>query len=116
MSAMAPIVGQLGPAHTRYVKNLYRRSLRLAQDWYWRREELREISVKIRLLFDAQKSLANPKLIEATLLNTERILAVNAHPIPFVATSGNGGTKWERNTPIPEEVLRRGCLPHDNYT
>ncbi|EGF78193.1 hypothetical protein BATDEDRAFT_91044 [Batrachochytrium dendrobatidis JAM81] len=109
------IVSQtLTSAHTRYVKGLYRRSLRLAESWYWQRPEQRETCVKLRALFDNDKILTNPKEIELTLLNAERLLALNAHPTPYIAPSGFNGTSWERNLPIPEELIRRGVTPVDN--
>nr|KAJ3410305.1 hypothetical protein HK105_002965 [Polyrhizophydium stewartii] len=73
------------------------------------------MSVKIRALFDAGRDISNPHEIRAALMNTERILAANVHPTPFIQPTGYGGTKYERNVPVPEEVLRRGVVPVDNY-
>ncbi|KAI8927662.1 hypothetical protein BC831DRAFT_398418 [Entophlyctis helioformis] len=107
---------QISPAHTRYVKGMFRRSLRLAQDWYWKRNEYRETCVKIRALFDHNKNISNPMEINALLMATEQLIAANAHPTPFVYPSGYNGTKWERNAPFPDELTRRGVTPFDNYS
>ncbi|TPX61149.1 hypothetical protein PhCBS80983_g01261 [Powellomyces hirtus] len=75
---------QLGTkAHRIYVTRLYRRSLRLAQDWYWQRNECREKSMLIRRLFDQNKAMNNPKEIQMVLARTEMELAMNHHPQPY---------------------------------
>ena len=105
-------------AHKIYVKRLYRRSLRLAQDWYWRREEFREKALIIRGYFDAGRNITNLREAEEALGHTEHLLAVYRHPQPFTCNAAfsllfsqplldinsNGGTKFERNTPFPPEV------------
>ena len=71
-------------AHQRYVKQLYKRSLRLANDWYWQRAEFREKAIMIRGMFEANKDLSNPKEIEAVLLQTEHTLASYMHHNPYL--------------------------------
>ena len=99
----------LGPieqkAHSTYVKSLYRQSLRLAMDWYWRREEYREKALILRQLFDQNAKEKNLKLIQDHLAYTEQTLAVYAHPQPFKYVDAPGGTKFERNIPLPKEVI-----------
>ncbi|KAJ1344473.1 hypothetical protein BSLG_001033 [Batrachochytrium salamandrivorans] len=70
--------------------------------------------VKLRALFDNDKLLTNPKEIELALLNAERLISANAHPTPYIAPTGFNGTSWERNYPVPEELIRRGVMPVDN--
>ncbi|KAJ3008436.1 hypothetical protein HKX48_008541 [Thoreauomyces humboldtii] len=131
--------GQLGTtAHRIYVTRLYRRALRLSADWHWQRTEMREKNLIIREMFDANKHLNNPREIEQVLGRTEWELAVNYHPQPYytrlgaVAEMGGpciltnsllfcfpdptapGGSKWERNIPFPEELIKRGVTPFDN--
>ncbi|KAI8822231.1 uncharacterized protein EV422DRAFT_526154 [Fimicolochytrium jonesii] len=106
---------QLGTkAHKIYVTRLYRRSLRLAQDWYWQRVEFRQKAVQIRQLFDEGKQLDNPKHVEALLGKTELILATYYHPQPYFSPAAPGGSKWERNIPFPEELIKRGVTIFDN--
>ncbi|KAJ2993066.1 hypothetical protein HDV02_002657 [Globomyces sp. JEL0801] len=64
-------------AHNLYVRRLYKRSLRLAMDWYWRREEYREKAILIRREFERNKSLSNVKLVERTIGYTEYMLGMN---------------------------------------
>lgn len=54
-------------AHKLYVKRLYKRSLKLAQDWYWQRSEFREKAMMIRMQFEANKNLTNMQEIEIHL-------------------------------------------------
>ncbi|KAI8911283.1 hypothetical protein DFJ77DRAFT_469493 [Powellomyces hirtus] len=106
---------QLGTqAHRIYVTRLYRRSLRLAQDWYWQRSECREKSMLIRRLFDQNKGMNNPKEIQMVLARTEMELAMNYHQQPYYSPTAPGGSKWERNIPFPEELVKRGVTPFDN--
>ncbi|TPX44039.1 hypothetical protein SeMB42_g04457 [Synchytrium endobioticum] len=102
------------PAHRTYVCRLYRKSLRLAADWYWQRRECREKQVIIRAMFDANKHESNPKLVAVHLRKAEEALAYYFHPIPYISPTAPGGSKWERNVPIPEELLKRGVTLFDN--
>jgi NADH dehydrogenase (ubiquinone) 1 beta subcomplex subunit 9 len=110
-----PVVGQLSnSAHRNYVSRLYRRSLKLTQDWYWRREEFREKALIIRGYFEASKSLTNIAQVEEACGYTEHLLAVYRHPQPHICKplllssldiNSPGGTKFERNLPLSEEVI-----------
>lgn len=87
MSFWKPAVQSIStPAHQIYVKRLYRRSLKLAQDWYWRREEYREKALIIRNYFEAGRNITNLKEVEEALGHTEHLLAVYRHPQPFTCT------------------------------
>ena len=81
--SLAPL--QLGtPAHRTYVCRLYRKSLRLAADWYWQRRECREKQVMIRAMFDGNKNESNPRIVAAQLREAEKALAYYFHPIPYI--------------------------------
>lgn len=85
MTFWKPVVNSLeSQAHQIYVKRLYRRSLKLAQDWYWRREEYREKALIIRNYFEAGKQLTNKKQVEEALGFTESLLAAYRHPQPHI--------------------------------
>ncbi|KAI8592937.1 hypothetical protein HDU88_000115 [Geranomyces variabilis] len=108
---------QLGTAaHRIYVTRLYRRSLRLAQDWYWQRSECREKSMLIRQLFDNAKHMNNPREVQMLLGRVELELSSNYHQQPYYNPTAFGGSKWERNIPFPEELIKRGVTPFDNCT
>ncbi|KAI9098718.1 hypothetical protein DFS34DRAFT_593335 [Phlyctochytrium arcticum] len=110
---VAPV--QLGTqAHKRYITRLYRRSLRLAGDWYWQRTEFREKALTIRYLFDKNARITSPKEVENLIAQTEMMLAVYHHPVPYKYPTAPGGSKWERNIPFPEELCKRGVTPFDN--
>ncbi|KAJ3303094.1 hypothetical protein HDV03_004173 [Kappamyces sp. JEL0829] len=112
-----PVLGQLNtPAHRIYITRLYRRSLKLAQDWHWRREEYREKALIIRSYFEASRHLTNIAQVEEACGHTEYLLAAYRHPQPHIYINAPGGSKFERNTPFPEEVLKRGVTPFDNYS
>ncbi|KAL1919942.1 uncharacterized protein VTP21DRAFT_1874 [Calcarisporiella thermophila] len=88
------------PAHTRYVQSLYRRALRLSQDWYYvRREFAREKAVEIRARFEKNRNITNPKAIERLTQSAERELEEFAHPDPYKYPTAPDGSKWERNLP-----------------
>jgi len=91
--------------HKRYVQKLYKKSLKLANDWYWQVDEARAKQMIIRKLFDDNKDLSSPQDIMQTLKQTEYYLAYYAHPQPYIRPSAPGESKWERNVPFPEEVF-----------
>lgn len=103
-------------AHTLYVKRLYKRSLKLASDWYWQRAEFREKALIIRGLFEAHKSLTNYQEIEAqlgfmsnlTAAQAEHLLAQYHTTRPYILPHRFGGSSWERNVPVPDEMIERG--------
>ncbi|TPX63689.1 hypothetical protein SpCBS45565_g06434 [Spizellomyces sp. 'palustris'] len=84
MNSVVTTPVQLGTAaHRIYVTRLYRRSLRLAADWYWQRAEFREKALIIRHLFEQNRNNPNPKEIEKLIARTELMLATYHHPQPY---------------------------------
>jgi NADH dehydrogenase (ubiquinone) 1 beta subcomplex subunit 9 len=65
-------------------------------------------------MFDANMNESNPKLVAQLLRETEVALAYYYHPNPYKFPTAPGGTKWERNVPVPEEMVRRGVTIFDN--
>ena len=92
-------------AHTRYVQKLYKKSLKLANDWYWQVDEARAKQMIIRKMFDDNRDLTSPQEIVQALKKTEYYLAYYAHPQPYIRPAAPGGSKWERNVPFPQEVF-----------
>jgi NADH dehydrogenase (ubiquinone) 1 beta subcomplex subunit 9 len=103
-------------SHAKYVQRLYKRSLKLAYDWYWQRSEYREKALIIRQLFENNRHLSNQIEITQHLRNTELLLAKYAHPQPYIAPTAPNGTKWERNIPVPQHVIDKGVTLLDNYS
>lgn len=92
-------------AHTLYVKKLYRKSLKLVSDWYWQVDEARAKALIVRHMFEENRDLVSPQEIVESLQRTEHMLALYAHPQPYIRPSAPGGSKWERNVPFPQEVF-----------
>ena len=90
--------------HTKYVQKLYKKSLKLVNDWYWQLDEARAKSLMIRQLFEDNRNLTSQQEIISALKRTEYLLALYAHPQPYIRPTAPGGTKWERNVPFPQEV------------
>lgn len=86
MSATAAATSTLQNAHRRHVQSLYKRSLKLALDWYIQRDLWRQKALDIRAQFERNKHVTNPKEIQALLKNTEKELQSWAHPDPYKCT------------------------------
>lgn len=70
--------------HSLYVLRLYRRSLKLAQDWYWQRTEFREKALLIREQFERSRHEENPRMREHLVADSERMLAQCYHHQPYI--------------------------------
>ncbi|KAL8306708.1 hypothetical protein RB593_005559 [Gaeumannomyces tritici] len=77
--------------------SLYRRSLKLSLDWAVHRHLWRGQALYIRSLFEANKSIKEPRQIR----ETETLLDTWKHPDPFCHPTAPGGSKFERNLPPP---------------
>ena len=100
--------------HSIYVTRLYRKSLKLVRDWYLIHSELRINSCKLRLLFKENRFITS-KLEKLELIKqTEHILNIYHHPNPYIYPTAPGGSKWERNLGIPEDIIKRGVRIIDN--
>merc|ERR1711939_429729 len=94
-----PVVVPFSAAHRSYVKTLYRRSLKNAQDWYVRRDLWRNKAIEIRVLFEKHRDVRDPRRVAAMLAEVEADAAKLKHPDPYIGPLSPGGTKWERNIP-----------------
>ncbi|KXL49883.1 hypothetical protein M433DRAFT_139205 [Acidomyces richmondensis BFW] len=83
------------------VLKLYRRSLKLALDWAVHRYLWRGQAVYIRSLFEANKHVTQPRLQRELIAQTEAILEKWKHPDPYRPPTAPGGSKYERNLPVP---------------
>ncbi|KAI6867078.1 hypothetical protein KC318_g19865, partial [Hortaea werneckii] len=82
-------------------RHLYRRSLKLALDWAVHRYLWRGQAVYIRSLFEANKHITQPRQQRALIDQTEEILNKWKHPDPYKPPTAPGGSKHERNLPVP---------------
>ncbi|KAJ3416091.1 SET domain-containing protein 9 [Chytridiales sp. JEL 0842] len=82
-------------------------------DWFWQRSEFTEKRMLLREAFERNRGITNPKEMQILVEMGERLVATYAHPQPYINMSAPGGSKWERNTPFPEELsVRPSSLPN----
>ncbi|KAG0307728.1 hypothetical protein BGZ98_010008 [Dissophora globulifera] len=84
-------------AHRRLVQSLYKRSLKTAQDWYIDTNLFRRKAVELRMQFEANKNLRQPRQIALAIQQAEQHLIDFGHPDPYIAPTAPGGSKFERN-------------------
>jgi NADH dehydrogenase (ubiquinone) 1 beta subcomplex subunit 9 len=70
----------------------------------------------IRRIFEANKKISNIKEVEILLGTTEYLLAAYANPSPIIPIDSPGGTRFERNIPFPEEVLKPSNLVGSSWS
>lgn len=90
-------------ANSKRVASLFRQALRTAFDHSMKFEVYRAEQNKIRKLFDANKKIDDEATLEKVIKSTESKLAQWKHPDPYIPPCRPGGTKYQRNTPIPHE-------------
>ncbi|KAK6705616.1 hypothetical protein SNK03_009468 [Fusarium graminearum] len=71
--------------------SLYRRSLKLALDWAVHRHLWRGQALYIRSLFEANRSVTDPRHQRALLTETEKLLESWKHPDPYTPPTAPGG-------------------------
>ncbi|CAD6884004.1 unnamed protein product [Tilletia controversa] len=95
-SSTSPAFSQ---AHKSRVKSLYRRYLKNALDWYVRRDLWRDRAIEIRIEFERNRHIRNPRELARVLKEAEDHLNEIKHPDPYKPALFEDGTKWERNIP-----------------
>ncbi|KAF2481954.1 hypothetical protein BDY17DRAFT_299990 [Neohortaea acidophila] len=88
-------------ASKQHVLHLYRRSLKLALDWAVNRNLWRGQALYIRSLFEANKHVTQPRQQRAIIEETEGLLESYKHPEPYRPPTAPGGSKYQRNLPVP---------------
>ncbi|KAM0715856.1 hypothetical protein Q7P37_008370 [Cladosporium fusiforme] len=83
------------------ILSLYRRSLKLALDWAVHRYVWRGQAMYIRGLFEANKHVTEPRQQRLIVDEAESLLEKWKHPDPYRAPTAPGGSKYERNLPVP---------------
>lgn len=99
MSSILPFT----EANSKRVASLFRQALRTAFDHSVKFDVYRNEQNRIRKLFDANSKVSEPEALERIIANTESKLAQWKHPDPYIPPCRPGGTKYQRNTPIPKE-------------
>ncbi|KAF2201903.1 hypothetical protein GQ43DRAFT_393298 [Delitschia confertaspora ATCC 74209] len=83
------------------VLRLYRRSLKLSLDWAVHRYLWRGQAMYIRSLFEAKKNVTEPRQLRMLIKETQELLEKWKHPDPYRPPTAPGGSKYERNLPVP---------------
>ncbi|KAI5481876.1 hypothetical protein MNV49_000153 [Pseudohyphozyma bogoriensis] len=94
-----PAVSPFSVAHKRYVQHLYRRALKGSLDWYVRRDLWRNKAIEIRVQFERNRDVKDPRAVAALLNEAEKEVQRLSHPDPYKPSLFPDGTKWERNVP-----------------
>lgn len=99
MPSTPAAVSPFSNAHRRYVQHLYRRALKGAQDWYVRRDLWRNRAIEIRVMFERNRNIRDPRAVAKLLNEAEEEVQRMSHPDPYRPSLFPDGTKWERNVP-----------------
>ncbi|KAH0544015.1 hypothetical protein FGG08_001783 [Glutinoglossum americanum] len=83
------------------VCSLYRRSLKLSLDWAVHRSLWRGQALYIRSLFEENRNVRDPRQQKVLFQEAEDLLGKWKHPDPYHAPTAPGGSKYERNMPVP---------------
>lgn len=83
---------------------MYRRSLKNLLSWAIHRDLFYEEADKLRDSFETNKNEADVDRIDRLLAAGEAKLLQNIHPDPYTVPWYVGGSKWERNPPVPPEI------------
>lgn len=86
------------------VLRLYRKSLKNIMSWCSNRELYYGQVDRVRGLFEAQRHVSDPQLIDELIRRGEEKLESVRHPDPYVVPYYVGGTKYARNPPVPPEM------------
>lgn len=92
--------------HKQRVCTLYYRALKTQLSWVVSREAFNEVARDLRNQIEAHRHEADPRRINILVSKFEDRLKQYAHPDPYTLPTDPGGTKWERNVPVPEEACR----------
>mmetsp|Transcript_6767 Transcript_6767/g.14901 ORF Transcript_6767/g.14901 Transcript_6767/m.14901 type:complete len:107 (-) Transcript_6767:120-440(-) len=99
-------------AHRVRVQNLYRHAIKLTHNWCIDRDVLIVEATKLRAQFDEHKKENNFALAQQLCADGEAQLVKYQHPDPYIQPYMPGGTKWQRNTPVPTELLENPYISH----
>ncbi|EKX36598.1 hypothetical protein GUITHDRAFT_155205 [Guillardia theta CCMP2712] len=99
-------------AHKARVCRLYRRAIKTLMDWVVDREVLSEQAIQVRNQIERHRHEPNIAYAEDLLKAGEARLKKYAHPDPYILPEMPGGTKWQRNLPVPHEIWDQPYVKH----
>lgn len=91
-------------AHRQRIMHLYRHALKTCLDWSGDRRQWYMRARAIRAEFESNRNLTSREQAERLLEHGEKLLADWQHPNPIVSPYYVGGTAFQRNPPMPENV------------
>eukprot|EP00300_Choanocystis_sp_HF-7_P024334 c25759_g1_i1.p2 GENE.c25759_g1_i1~~c25759_g1_i1.p2 ORF type:complete len:137 (+),score=26.59 c25759_g1_i1:39-449(+) len=103
------------PVHTLRVMRLYRNVLMTTYDWVVHRRIFLEKAKEIRAAFDANKNVTDDIQIEKLVLKGQDWLYEHMHPEPYIFNTLPGGSKYQRNTPPPDWLVRGPVYDHHGH-
>lgn len=80
---------------------MYRRALKQSLDWIVFRDIWRQKAIEIRVKFERNRDVRDPRAVAKLLHEAELLLAKTEHPDPYRPPLAADGSKWERNLPPP---------------
>jgi len=93
------------------VLSLYKKVLVLARDHSGHMREYWYTEVgRARAAFEAHRAEQDPRVIEGHIQAAERWLKENAHWAPYKLPYAEDGSKFQRNTPVPEDLTNEDRL------
>jgi len=105
-------MSQYTAAHVQRVQRLYRQALKLVHHWAVDREVLSRQAILVRAQFEANRGVSNLAEAETLVEKGEAKLASLEHPDPYRNPYLPGSTLYQRNTPVPQELLHNPYAAH----
>ncbi|KAH7423946.1 hypothetical protein KP509_12G082400 [Ceratopteris richardii] len=104
MSATSAAIAAYRAQQRQRVRLLYRRALKHTRDRAVIRDLFYIEADKRRAEFDVNKHETSIEAIDRLIEKGEQRFEREKHPDPYIKPWALGGSKWQRNPPIPEEV------------
>ncbi|KAI5081939.1 hypothetical protein GOP47_0001682 [Adiantum capillus-veneris] len=104
MNAATAAIAAYRAQQRQRVRLLYRQALKHTRDHCVIRNLFYIEADKRRAEFEAHRDEVDIDAIDRLIGRGEARLEKQKHPDPYIIPWAVGGTKWERNPPIPEEV------------
>eukprot|EP00243_Klebsormidium_subtile_P005452 TRINITY_DN217_c0_g1_i1.p1 TRINITY_DN217_c0_g1~~TRINITY_DN217_c0_g1_i1.p1 ORF type:complete len:114 (-),score=5.25 TRINITY_DN217_c0_g1_i1:51-392(-) len=98
------------------VRLLYRRALKTVQSWAVHRDTFYNEAMKTRAEFEQHKNVTNLDLVDRLIDRGEAKLREKAHPDPYIIPWAVGGSKYQRNPPVPTNISFSYDFGKETYT
>jgi NADH dehydrogenase (ubiquinone) 1 beta subcomplex subunit 9 len=92
--------------HKQRVVRVYRGLLKNSLNWTITRDKWYPIASELKSEFKRNMYETNPATIAALVEKAETRLRDTQHPDPYIIPYAPGGSKWQRNTPVPYDLTQ----------